>query len=467
MYYITVKASPKYHQMTFEELLFGLDYAPPVVQNETNTRTYEVAHISDRFLTGFSAEPLIKMLEEFNLSTEWLRAKPRLELYNNFYHEKNEGGYPSIFKGMFKKQRGYIHCNNAVLYADVRAAINPLLRQHPATEHAEIYERAASKTIDAAAHHGLVLTREDFDELLSSAYRKIDAPVSSLKEPLGRLKSMFECDFHAKRAGTSIETTYYHTAAVAYIKGRWTLDAIKRHQANESKWFAKLDFHNFFGTTTLEFAMNMLAMVFPFCEICKSDHGYEELRKAIELGFLNGVLPQGTPLSPTLTNIIMVPVDYRLSNRLRNTEHKKYVYTRYADDMQISSRFSFNIHDVENAVIETLREFDAPYVLNQGKTKYGSVCGKNWSLGVMLNKDNEITIGWRNKKRFEAMLSSYAMDRKNGIRWSAGDLMHMEGLRSYYRSVEQETIDKIIEHLSRKFGFNIVAAIKQDLRPVG
>ena len=41
MYYITVKASPKYHQMTFEELLFGMNYAPPVVQNETNTRTYQ------------------------------------------------------------------------------------------------------------------------------------------------------------------------------------------------------------------------------------------------------------------------------------------------------------------------------------------------------------------------------------------------------------------------------------------
>lgn len=390
MYYITVKASPKFHQMTFEELLFGMNYAPPVVQNETNTRTYEVGYISDRFLNGFSVEPLIKMLEEFNASTENLRSQDRLKLYYHFCIPKKSGGL-----------------------------------------------------------------------------RPIDAPVPELMEALRTLKNMFEFSFNAPRQGTTVQTSYYHTAAFAYIHGRSTIDAVKRHQSNESKWFAKLDFSNFFGTTTLEHAMKMLSLVFPFCEICKSDHGYEELRKAVELGFLNGVLPQGTPLSPTLTNIIMIPVDYRLSNKLRNIDYRKYIYTRYADDMLISSRFKFNVHDVENAVLETLREFDAPYVLNMDKTRYGSICGSNWNLGVMLNKDNEITIGWRNKKRFEAMLSSYAMDRKNGVRWDAGDLMHMEGLRSYYRSIEQETIDKIVEHLSRKFGFNIVAAIKQDLRPAG
>ena len=96
MYYITVKASPKYHQMTFEELLFGMNYAPPIVQNETNTRTYEVGYISDRFLNGFSVEPLIKMLEEFNASTENLRSQDRLKLYYHFCIPKKSGGLRPI-----------------------------------------------------------------------------------------------------------------------------------------------------------------------------------------------------------------------------------------------------------------------------------------------------------------------------------------------------------------------------------
>ena len=390
MFYISVKASPKYHQMTFEELLFGMNYMPPVIQNETNTRTYEVEYVSDRFLIGFDVGALIRALEEFNKRTEDLRKKDRTELYYHFCIPKKSGGL-----------------------------------------------------------------------------RPIDAPVPELMEALRTLKNMFEIQFHAPRAGTNIQTSYYHTAAFAYITGRSTIDAVKRHQTNESKWFAKLDFSNFFGTTTLDFAMSMLSMVFPFCEICKSEHGRDELRKAVELGFLNGVLPQGTPLSPTLTNIIMIPIDYALSNTLRNLDHRKYIYTRYADDMLVSSRFKFNVHELEQLVLDVLKRFNAPYVLNKSKTRYGSLSGSNWNLGVMLNRDNEITVGWRNKKRFEAMLSSYAMDRRNGIRWSAEDLMHMDGLRSYYRSVEKETIDKIVAHLNKKFGMNIVASIRRDLRPAG
>ena len=41
MYYSTVKLSPFYHQMSFDELLFGKDTQSYVMNsNESNTRTY-------------------------------------------------------------------------------------------------------------------------------------------------------------------------------------------------------------------------------------------------------------------------------------------------------------------------------------------------------------------------------------------------------------------------------------------
>lgn len=297
----------------------------------------------------------------------------------------------------------------------------------------------------------------------SGKLRHIDAPNPELMKALRILKDMLEREFSSV-AVTGVQSSYYHTSAFAYIGGRCTVDAVKRHQANESRWFAKLDFSNFFGTTTLEHTMHMLSMVFPYSEICKSERGREELRKAVELGFLDGVLPQGTPLSPTLTNIIMIPIDFRLFNTLRNYENQRYVYTRYADDMLISSRYTFNVKKIEKLVLDVLKEFSAPYILNKEKTRYGSSSGSNWNLGVMLNKDNRITIGHKKKRQFEAMLSSYAMDRKNGIGWTYDDIAHMDGLRSYYKSIEGETIDKIIRHLSERFGFNIQNAIREDLR---
>ena len=70
----------------------------------------------------------------------------------------------------------------------------------------------------------------------------------------------------------------------------------------------------------------------------KDEKGKAELTKALELGFLDGGLPQGTPLSPTVTNIMMIPVDFKVARELREHNHQRFVYTRYADDFQISSK---------------------------------------------------------------------------------------------------------------------------------
>ena len=118
--------------------------------------------------------------------------------------------------------------------------------------------------------------------------RKIDAPNDELKEALRELKFLLENEFNG----------LYHTAAYAYVRNRSTIDAVKRHQSNQSKWFLKTDFSNFFGSTTLEFTMDMLSRIYPFCEVMNVGEGRAGLERALSLGFLDGGLPQGTPLSP-------------------------------------------------------------------------------------------------------------------------------------------------------------------------
>lgn len=379
-YFITVKQPPKYKQMTLEELLFGVDTKSALINpNTTNTRTYKVENINQKFLDMVDVPYLIGLLEEFNHSTEQLRSVPRSELYNTFH--------------IPKKSRGL---------------------------------------------------------------RRIDAPNTELMDALRRLKMIFEDDFHA----------LYHTSAFAYVKKRSTIDAIKRHQANESKWFGKYDLSNFFGNTTIDFVMKMFSMIFPFSEIMKNTRGYEELYKAIELAFLNGGLPQGTPISPLITNIMMIPIDYELSNGLRDYNNQRYIYTRYADDFQVSSKYNFSFREIEKYIVEVLASYDAPFTIKAEKTRYGSSSGSNWNLGVMLNKDNEITVGHKKKRQFQAMLSSYIMDKKNGINWDLNDIQTMEGYRNYFRMVEGESIDRIVEHISHKFDVDVVSMIKNDLKNI-
>lgn len=378
MFYITVRQSPMYHQMTLEELLFDTEEKNQTIsQNLTNTKTYECDRISDKLLKTIDVQNLIKILTVFNEQTNELRAKPRKDLYHTFHIPKKSGGL-----------------------------------------------------------------------------RKIDAPNPELMGALRHLKTIFEEDFKA----------LYHTSAFAYIKSRSTIDAIKRHQANESRWFGKYDLSNFFGSTTLEYVLHMFSMIFPFSEVIKDEIGKKELTMALELAFLDGGLPQGTPISPTITNIMMIPVDFKLANGLRNFKNQRFIYTRYADDFQISSRYTFSFREVEQFIKDTLNEFGAPFQINSSKTRYGSSAGRNWNLGVMLNGNNKITIGYKKKRQFQAMLSSYIMDKKNDKGWDKSDVRIMEGYRNYYRMVEGETIDKIIEHISQKFNVDVVEMIKQDLR---
>lgn len=285
-------------------------------------------------------------------------------------------------------------------------------------------------------------------------YRRIDAPNEELMAALRNLKTIFENDFHA----------LYHTSAFAYVRHRCTIDSIKRHQANESRWFGKFDLSNFFGNTTMDFVMKQFAMIYPFSEVMKDPRGKAALEKALELAFLNGGLPQGTPISPTITNIMMIPIDFALNKGFREFNGQKFVYTRYADDFLVSSRYDFDVRDVQKFIVDTLAEFGAPFHLNATKTRYGSSSGKNYNLGVVLNKDNQISVGYKKKRQFKAQLSSFVLDTKAGNYWELESVQVLDGLRNYYRMVEKDVIDGIVASVGEKYGVDIVSMIRNQLR---
>lgn len=454
-YYITVMQSPMYHQMTVEEFLFGTDNRPRLINpNMTNTRTYEVEKISDKFLERTDVDNLIGTLTTFNDKFKSLHDQPRESLYNTFYTEKKGKGMPYVFKKIFEIQKRFVECDSSAVCREIGTSLRQMLSQHSTDDDRSITKNTINHCVQYLTDNGFAITEEQVISIVKDAYRRIDAPKSELSDSLRYLKTIFEEQFNA----------LYHTSAFAYVKRRSTLDAVKRHQENESKWFGKYDLSNFFGSTTVEFVMKMFSMVFPFSEVIKRSEGKEALEAAISLCMLNGGLPQGTPISPLITNIMMIPVDFKLSNGLRDFNNQRYIYTRYADDFLVSSKYDFKFKEIEQFIVDTLKSFDAPFTIKAEKTRYGSSAGSNWNLGVMLNKDNNITVGYEKKRKFQAMLSSYVKDRQNGNPWNLSDIRIMEGYRNYYKMVEGETIDKLVAHIGNKFGVDIVELIKQDLR---
>ena len=287
----------------------------------------------------------------------------------------------------------------------------------------------------------------------TGGFRQIDAPNDELQRALRDLVTFIKEDCGV----------LYHTSAFAYIEGRSITDCLKKHQKNESNWFLKTDFSGFFPSTTLDFVMNMFSMIFPISEICKDEKGYEALKKALSLAFLNGGLPQGTCASPMITNVMMIPIDHTLFNELAN---RKIVYTRYADDIHISAQEMFPWKEIVNLIENTLKEFDAPFKIKPEKTHFGKKAGRsgNWNLGLMLNKDNNITVGYKKKQYFKAALNSFILDTKNGHKWEPGDVQHLRGQLSYYTMVEPEYFNNIISHYNNKWNVNVQEMMKLCLR---
>ena len=200
--------------------------------------------------------------------------------------------------------------------------------------------------------------------------------------------------------------------AFAYTKGISALDALKKHQTNQSKWFLKIDIKNFFPSCTKPTVEEMLSKIFPICSWTELDRTafFDTLNQYI---YYNNSLPQGAVTSPYLSNLVMTPFDYKIRTLLKeatNFKKQKYVYTRYADDILISAKNQFEWQTILTAIQNILNPY---FELKTEKTRYGSSSGRNWNLGAMLNASNNITIGYRAKEEWKRKMMDIIIRHHN------------------------------------------------------
>jgi len=247
-----------------------------------------------------------------------------------------------------------------------------------------------------------------------------------------------------------------HDAAYAYTSGRAAIDAIITHQRAGARWFLKLDIKEFFPSTTKNLMQQKLANIYPLSE-------REGLTERLADTATNAELqsPQGSPLSPMLTNLVLLDFDIRLTKELKRTG---FTYTRYADDLLISSRYHFQFNTILALVTETFTACDLPYRINTDKIRYGSSSGRNWNLGLMYTHDNRITIGQKKKKEYHHLLCSMLTDYSYGVMWEISSVQELIGKLGYLKNIEPEYYDKMFTKYEIKFGLDISAVFKTLLR---
>lgn len=277
----------------------------------------------------------------------------------------------------------------------------------------------------------------------TGGFRTIDAPNMELKTFMREMSHIIIKTFKLLS----------HDSAFAYIKKRSVIDAVKEHQKNRSRWFLKIDLKDFFGSCNKDFIVNQLLKVYPFAVGGRDTREFLDL--LAELSCLNNKLPQGTPISPWLTNLIMVEYDYKITKLLNNIHNKglkkqRYVYTRYADDILISAKEKFDFQVIVNEIKELLK--DTPLTIKDEKTRFGSSAGRNWNLGIMYNKDNTLTIGHKKKRQIKDNIYYFIKYSDN---FTLEDCQWLQGNISWLKSVEPEYTTGLLNYYQDKFHIDI------------
>lgn len=277
--------------------------------------------------------------------------------------------------------------------------------------------------------------------------RQIDAPDEELSRIQVYYKDLIETQLQVLS----------HKAAHAYVPKHSTITAMQTHQKNNSKWFLQIDLKDFFNSITEDWLKRMLKEVYPFALIDN-----ELLDEIIKISLLNGTLPQGSHLSPILTNLAMVPIDHELTENLHSFLGHHYVYTRYADDITVSCKEKFDPETVIRLIKSIFRRFNVPFRINNDKTRFGSTAGRNYHLGLIINKDNKISVGHEKNQKFRAMIFNFCTV---GEEWEITDVQKMLGLISYYKAIEPDFVNKVLNKYGSKFGIDIEKKAKELIKP--
>ncbi|MBS6047532.1 MAG: RNA-directed DNA polymerase [Haemophilus haemolyticus] len=153
-----------------------------------------------------------------------------------------------------------------------------------------------------------------------------------------------------------------------------------------------------------------------------------------------GILPQGAPTSPMLSNLATFKLDTLLTNLAKKHD---LVYTRYADDITFSTyldkrKEKFKIHrDIIKTIIES------GFIINNKKTRIAGPGARKIVLGLLVDGDRP-RIPKETYKRIERLL--YASNKYGLIETAKhenfdtpyGFYNHISGLMSFVKDVDYE-----------------------------
>lgn len=263
-------------------------------------------------------------------------------------------------------------------------------------------------------------------------------PSSKLKKYLRFLNSFI---FDYAKVNTS--------AVHSYRREKNAYSAVIKH-AN-SKYFFQTDIQNFFNSITIQDIEDVLDKNLSDVSICDISKYKSQLLNLITI---NGVLPVGFSTSPSISNTCLYAFDNALDSYCLNEE---IIYTRYSDDIILSSNNKKALIDIQEIISEQLKYFFSNRIqLNLHKTKYTQKGEKIKLLGMVILPSGKVSVDIKVKKQLEILIHFYINDKEKFSDYLRnhyhGSLSTISGQLNYINTIDESYLNK----LRKKYGNFIV-----------
>lgn len=257
-------------------------------------------------------------------------------------------------------------------------------------------------------------------------YRKIKLPKGRVVwQPCPQLKALqyWIVDFILKNGPDPF------SCATAYEIGSSIVKNADMHRRN--KHVLRMDIRHFFPSITRKLISEYLSII-----KCHDHLDDDDINFVCSVVCKQDGLVMGAPSSPVLANRIMMPADREIQGIL-DKYSQTFCYTRYSDDLFISSR-RFIDQEIADQIESVLNKYG--FKINRTKTRFLGKGSNRMMAGVAINQNNKLSLGQKRKTQLRKALYDFCAT----LNPTQEQAYSLQGLIAFSRSIEPEYVSKML-----------------------
>ena len=233
-------------------------------------------------------------------------------------------------------------------------------------------------------------------------------------------------------------------AAAAYEKGSSILKNAEIHAG--TRYTVRYDFQKFFPSFKREAITRFLEETVQQEKLALDARDIEFFTNIV---CRDDELCIGAPSSPILTNRMMRIFDLTVS---RYCDERDLKFTRYADDLFISSFEERKLDEIKEIIEKAANDFAHPELkLNTNKTAFLSKKRRRIVTGLIITSDGKVSLGRTRKKLIRSQVHHAILGKIDKYETS-----RLSGMLAFCFDVERSFYDK----LCTKYGTEIIGNIR-------